>query len=87
VDTHPTVEMTLYHQPENKRMLAGLLNMQKQHPQIPVSARVRIRVAGDAKRIVHLPDCTERPFRRNGEYTEFDVEPFGVFAMFSVEYE
>ena len=61
--------------------------MQKQHPQIPVSARVRIRVAGDAKRIVHLPDCTERPFRRNGEYTEFDVEPFGVFAMFSVEYE
>jgi hypothetical protein len=24
VETHPAVEMTLYHQPENRRLLAGL---------------------------------------------------------------
>lgn len=33
-DTHPSVEMTLLHQTEKKRLLAGLLNMQEQLPQI-----------------------------------------------------
>ena len=35
VETHPSVEMTLFHQEEKKRMLAGLLTMQEQLPPIP----------------------------------------------------
>lgn len=85
VETHPSVEMTLYHQPEKKRMLVSLLNMQKQFPQISVPAKISIRPEGNVKGIVRLPDLSEMPFWVDGEYVRFDLEPFGVFAMFAVD--
>ena len=35
VETHPSVEMTLFHQPDQKRLLVGLLSMQDFLPSIP----------------------------------------------------
>ena len=42
-DTHPSVEMTLFHQAEKKRLLVGLLSMQDQLPAIPLGATVRVQ--------------------------------------------
>ena len=59
VETHPAVEMTLFHQAEKGRLLAGLLNMQRDLPPVPVGAVVRVKVpegtAGD-RSVVRVPD-------------------------------
>ncbi len=89
VDTHPAVEMTLFHQPEKHRMLVGLLNAQAQTPQIPVPATVRVHLpAGrQARRIRFLPEQKEMPFEKEGPYVRFNVLPFKVVAMALVEYD
>jgi hypothetical protein len=88
-ETHPTVEMTLFHQAEKKRLLAGLLNMQTEFRQIPVGATVRVQVPSGkrTKRVVSVPEGKEIPFEKVGPYTQFRLEPFKVLAMAFVEYE
>ena len=68
VDAHPSVEMTLFHQPAKRRWLAGLLTMQQQLPAIPVPATVRVRVAADKKvtAVVHLPERKFLRFKTGG---------------------
>ena len=88
-DTHPSVEMTLFHQPEKKRLLAGLLNMQHEIPQIPVGATVRVQVPSGRRvtRVVSIPEQKAIPFEKAGAYTQFRLRPFDEFAMTLVEYE
>jgi hypothetical protein len=88
-DTHPSVEMTLFHQPEKKRLLAGLLNMQNELPQIQVGATVRVQVPGEgrATRVVSIPEQKSIPFEKAGPYTQFRLRPFDALAMVLVEYE
>jgi hypothetical protein len=88
-DTHPSVEMTLHHQPEKKRLLAGLLNMQQLLPPIPVGAAVRVQVPSGrrATRVVSIPEGKEIPFEKAGPYTQFRVQPFEALSMAFVEYE
>ena len=88
-DTHPSVEMTLFHQPEKKRVLAGLLNMQQELPQIPVGATVRVQVPGEGRvtRVVLIPEQKTIPFEKAGPYTQFRLQPFDALAMAFVEYE
>ena len=88
-DTHPSVEMTLYHQPDKKRMLAGLLNMQQQLPPIPVEATVRVQVPSGRRvtRVVSIPEQKTVPFEKAGPYTQFRLQPFDALAMAIVEYE
>ncbi|HVA00552.1 MAG TPA: hypothetical protein VMV34_02750, partial [Terriglobia bacterium] len=87
-DTHPSVEMTLFHQSEQKRLLAGLLNMQANSP-IPVGATVRVQVpAGrSAKRVRLLPDRETLAFEKTDPYIQFRLKPFRHVAMALVEYE
>jgi hypothetical protein len=89
VDTHPAVEATLFHQPEKKRLLIGLLNLQRQLPQVPVPANVRVGIpAGKrARRVLQLPDQTTVPFEAAEGRVAFRVPPFDTFAMRLVEYE
>ena len=57
-DTHPSVEVTLFDQPQHSTLLLGLLNMESEDPPLPVPATVRVRVP-EGRRIVsavHLPD-------------------------------
>ena len=88
-DTHPSVEMTLYHEPDKKRMLAGLLNMQQQLPPIPVGATVRVQVPSGRRvtRVVTIPEQKTIPFEKAGPYTQFRLQPFDALAMAFVEYE
>jgi hypothetical protein len=89
VDTHPAVEMTLFHQPERKRMRAGLLNLQRQLPQIPVGAKVRVLLPEErlAKRVLLLPENVPVPFVQEGDFARFEVAPFDTLAMLAIDYE
>jgi hypothetical protein len=83
-DTHPAVEVTLFNQPNRQQLLVGLLNMQRQLPQVPVPATVRVKVpaGGEIKSVTHVPDGVAVPFTRLSDYVQFDVAPFEGIAMF-----
>jgi hypothetical protein len=89
VETHPAVEMTLYHQSGNRRLLAGLLNMQQDLPPVPVEAVVRVQVPAGrrATAVVRVPDRKALAFEKAGPYVQFRLEPFPVIAMALVEYQ
>jgi hypothetical protein len=89
VDTHPAVEMTLFHQPERKRLLASLLNLQRQLPQVPVPATVRVQPlpGHTVRRVLRLPQQTPVAFTEAKPYLEFRVEPFDTLAMFALDHE
>jgi hypothetical protein len=88
VDTHPSVEMTLFHQAEKRRLLAALLNMDWQLAPIKLGATVRVHIPSGrtATVVLGLPERQAIPFKRVGEYVEFRVESFETIAMASVEY-
>jgi hypothetical protein len=88
VDTHPEVEMTLYHQPEQGRLLAGLLNMQSSTPPFPAGAKVRVGLPSERRvsSVVLLPDRKPLKFDMAGSYVQFSLEPFEVLAMALVQY-
>jgi hypothetical protein len=88
VEAHPSVEMTLFHQPAKGRLLAGLLTMQQQLPPISVPATVRVRVPTGkmVTAVVHLPERKPLKFKVVGPYVEFDLEPFESLSMALVEY-
>jgi hypothetical protein len=88
LDAHPNVEMTLMHQPQSRRVLVSLLNMQQQMPPIAVPATVRIQMpAGRAPgKVLRVPDLRPLTFQKTGSYVAFKVEPFDTFFMALVEY-
>ena len=88
VEAHPSVEMTLFHQAEKRRLLASLLNMEWELVPIKLAATVRVQIPSgrSAKTVLALPERKEIQFKRAGEYVEFRVEPFETMAMASVEY-
>jgi len=89
VDTHPAVEMTLYHQSENRRLLVGLLNMQRDLPPVPVGAVARVLVPAGrrATAVLRVPGRKALPFEKAGPYVQFRIDPFPVIAMALVEYQ
>jgi hypothetical protein len=87
VDTHPSVEITLFHQPDKHRLLVSLLNMEWQLAPIGRGATLRVQLPSgrSANAVSALPECTELKFRRAGQYVEFQIEPFESMALASVE--
>jgi hypothetical protein len=81
--------MTLYDQPEKRRLLAGLLNMQRDLPPVPVGAVVRVQVPEGrrATGVVRVPDRKALAFEMVGRYVQFRLEPFPVITMALVEYQ
>jgi len=88
VETHPSVEMTLFHQPEQKRLLVGLLSMQDFLPSIPVPATVRVQppAGRTVKAVIEVPQRKAVKFETAGAYVQFRLEPFDMFTMLLVEY-
>ena len=88
VDTHPSIEMTLFRQPDKKRLLAGLLNMQEQLPLIAMPATVRVQLppGHSLSAVTLLPDRKPIPAKLAGPYVEFRLEPFEALAMAIIEY-
>jgi len=87
VETHPSVEMTLFHQKEKKRLLVGLLTMQDELPAFPVGARARVQSPGKVTAVLQLPDLKPLKFNAGTPYVQFDLEPFTSLSMVMVEYE
>lgn len=89
VDAYPWVEMTLLHQSENHRLLAGLLNMQQErsHQPAPATVRVHLPEGHRATRVLHLPDQKTIRHEEVGPYVQFRLEPFKILAMALVEYD
>jgi hypothetical protein len=89
VDAHPSVEMTLFHQADKKRWLAGLLTMQHQLPPLTVPATVRVQVPAGKRvtAVVHLPERKPLKFDVMGPYVQFKLEPFEALSMALVEYQ
>jgi hypothetical protein len=86
VETHPSVEMTLFHQKDKKRLLAGLLTMQDQLPAFPVNAKVRVQAPGHVTAVLRLPDRKPIKFAAGTPYVEFELEPFNSLSMAMIEY-
>ena len=89
VDTHSAVEMTLFHQPHAKRLLAGLLNCRssfRKCPSRPRSACSRPRATGSSAYDVCQGRNTSRS-NCSGPYVQFHVDPFQPLAMFAIDYE
>ena len=88
VDADLAVEMTLFDQPGQNRMLASLLNMREQTPITPVNARVRVRIPAGRKpkRVLQVPELREIHFDATGEFIQFEVPYFKVIAMLAIEF-
>jgi hypothetical protein len=88
MDADPAVEMTLFDQPDQNRMLASLLNMREQIPVMPVNAKVRVRIPAGRrpKRVVQIPDLSEVRFDLSNKLIHFEVPDFKVIAMLAIEF-
>lgn len=87
-DAPKAVEITLFHQPENRRYLLSLLNFQKELPNIPVeSIRIRMRAPGRVpQQISTLPERGVLAFQTRGDQFEFSVPRLETYRMIAVEY-
>jgi hypothetical protein len=87
-DTLPTIEMTLYDQPDKSRMLVGLANLLDEKASGDVRAVVRVKKpAGKNIRLVTLlPGEKRLHYSDKGDYVEFLVEPMESLAMALVNY-
>ncbi|MCY4109172.1 MAG: hypothetical protein OXG11_09105, partial [Chloroflexi bacterium] len=88
-ETHSSIEVTLFDQPENQRLLLGMLNMQSQLPAVPVGATIKVQLPHGRvpSGVFRIPDREPIAFKRAGPYVEIGFEPFETLAMALVEYE
>jgi hypothetical protein len=87
-DAPKAVEVTLFDQPERKRLLVNLINFQKDLPNIPVEGvTVRVRLDGrEPVRVTVLPDGWELDYRVREGYAEFTAPLIETFAMLALDY-
>ena len=88
-ETNRVVEMTVFDQPEQHRLLIGLINMQELVPTVPAGAIVRVLPPSGRKirRVLQLPDQKPVSFGMSGAYIQFQVEPFKLVFLAVAEYE
>ena len=89
VDAYPWIEMTLFSQPENRRLLVSLLNTQQERVHQPSSATVKVRLPEGrrATRILRLPELSTIPHTTDGVYVQYHANAFPLLEMALVEYE
>jgi len=89
LDSHPAVEMTLFNQTAERRLLVSLLNIQQLVPPISVGATVRVQLptGRSPSKVVQVPGLKPLPFTKAGPYVQLKIEPFDVFTMALVEYQ
>lgn len=89
LDTHPAVEATLFHQPDQHRLRLSLLNLQRDLPQTPVGAKASVLLPEGTRlrSVTRLPDGNHVATEEKDRCAHFEIEPFAPFAMFAVEYE
>jgi hypothetical protein len=88
-DAPKAVEITTFHQADNKRYIVNLCNFQKQLPSIPVTNISVTMNLGDKKviRLQHLPDENDVNYEFENNRVSFVVSRVSVFEMYAVYYE
>jgi len=88
-DAPKPVEITIFHQPENKRYIINLINEQENHPPIPVyDFNIRLNVNG--RKILKIKSITygnDLDFLHQEVFIEIKIPLLEIFNMISVEYE
>lgn len=83
-----TVEITLFHQPQERRWLINLINFQQTLPNIPVrDIHVRLRVQQQPTRLLQLPAERELALQQDDGSVSFTLPLLETFAMLALEYE
>ncbi len=79
----------MFDQPEQHRLLIGLINLQELVPTVPASAVVRVLPPSGRKvrRVLQLPEQKPLSFEKSGDYIQFQVEPFKLVFLAVAEYE
>jgi hypothetical protein len=81
------VELLLYDQPEKRRYLLNVVNIQGELPNVPVDGiKVRIAAVGGAKRVISLPGEEPIIFSRRDGWVELTVPRVQTFAMVALDY-
>jgi hypothetical protein len=84
---HPTVEVTLFEQPERRRHLLCLVSFQHDLPNIPQEGiEVRLRLGRRVRSICPLPFGRPLRFRREQEQVLFTVPRLETLGMFAVNH-
>jgi hypothetical protein len=89
VEAPRCVEVTLFHQPDRQRYLIGLVNFQKELPNIPVEGiRVRVRLPHRVpRRLRVLPQGRKQDFAVRGDTVEFQAPRLETLLMLGLDYE
>lgn len=85
----PPVQITVFHQPQNKRYLVNLVNFQQQLPNIPVhDIQIELNLA-DKKchKVALLPSGRPMTHQMKGPTVHFTAQILETFAMYAVDYE
>ena len=88
-DAPAAVEITVFRQDEEKRLIIHLLNFQDQLPNIPVHGiELKIRMEGrSAAKVIQLPDGEVLPHVQENDQVAFKVPLLETYAMIAVAYE
>jgi len=84
---HPTVEASLFHQPERRRHVLNLVSFQHDLPNVPVEGiTVRLRVPQRVKSVRVLPGGLALRMRREGDTVAFTVPPVHTLLMLALNH-
>jgi hypothetical protein len=90
-DVHPSVWMSVFHQPEKNRFIVGFLNYQAELPAIPIGRiPFTLKCPENCRfvKLVSLPDMHDIPFSVDSSgRMHAEAEDLGVFLMLTAEYQ
>lgn len=88
-DAPKSVEITLFDQSENKRLVVNLINYQAQLPNIPVYG-IKVRINLEGRKVVMLqqvPNLNQVDYMIEDDFIEFVAEKLDIFLMYLINYE
>jgi hypothetical protein len=88
-DCPPAVEITVFHQPENKRYVIHLVNIQEIMPVIPVyDITLKIELCGKtAIKAFTVPDGRELDIACENSYTVVKIPKLDIYSMAVLQYQ
>lgn len=87
-DAPKCVEITLYEQREENRLVLNLLNVQKQLPNLPVyNISICLHPERPVRSVRLVPEEKEIPFEQKDGAVRFLCESLDIFQMFLIEYQ
>ncbi len=83
-----SVEITMFHQEEDKRYIVNLLNFQQELPNIPVfNLKFRVKSTGkNFSKVLILPEEISLPYEVKGEYLEVEIPRLDTYLMLGIYY-